>query len=93
MQDRVLQGLGLLLGEHTDAEVSVEVRLEGGRDHQVLPWRQLEARAHLTEVDECLRLGRLSVSQEEVLVQVHLPLPVELGGQQPIRQLGVRLSQ
>lgn len=47
-----LHGLRLLLGEHPDAEVSVQVRLEGGRDDQVLARRQLEARADLTQVDE-----------------------------------------
>ena len=76
----VLQGLSLLLGKHPDAEVSVEVRFEGGRDDQVLPWRQLEAGADLPLVGESLGLGGLGVGQEEVLVQVDLPLSVELGG-------------
>lgn len=76
----VLHSLGLLLGEHSDAEVSVEVWLKCGRDDQVLSWRQFEASADLSQVDESFGLRRLSVAQEEVLVQVHLPLPVELKG-------------
>lgn len=49
---RILLGLRLLLGEHPDAEVSVEVRFEGGGDDQVLSGRQLEAGADLAQVDE-----------------------------------------
>lgn len=75
---RVLLGLCLLLGEHSDAEVSVEVRFKGGRDDQVFSRRQFEARADLTQIDEGLWPRRLSVGQEEVLIQVHLPLPLEL---------------
>ena len=76
----VLLGLSLLLREHTDAEVSVEMRFEGGRDDQVLSRRQLEARADLTQVDEGFGSCRLSVGQEVVLVQMHLPLALILKG-------------
>lgn len=57
------------------------MRLEGGRYDQVLPRRQFEARAHLAQVDEGFRPGRLRVGQEEVLIQVHLPLALELWGE------------
>lgn len=50
----VLLGLCLLLGEDSDAEVSVEVRLEGGRHDQILSGWQFEARANLPQVDEGL---------------------------------------
>lgn len=73
-----LHGLRLLLGEHSDAEISVLVRLEGGWDDQVLSRWQLEAGAHLPQVDEGLRPRRLSVGQEEVLVQVDIPLSAKL---------------
>lgn len=49
---QVLQGLCLLLGEHPDAEVPVEVWFEGGGDDQVLSRRQFEARADLPQVNE-----------------------------------------
>lgn len=75
---RVLLGLRLLLGEHSDAEVSVLVWLKGRRDDQVLSWWQFETSADLPQVDERFGPRRLSVSQEEVLVQMHLTLALEL---------------
>lgn len=75
---RVLLGIRLLLGEHSDAEVSILVRLKGGRDDQVLSRGELEARAHLPQIDEGFGLGCLSVAQEEGLVQVYFTLTFEL---------------
>lgn len=68
----------LLLGEHPDTEVSVDVRFEGGRDDQVLSRWQFEAIAELTQVDEGFWPRRLSVGHEEVPRQMHIPLSVEL---------------
>jgi len=72
--------LGLLLGEDADAEVSVLVRLEGGRDDQVLARRQAEAAAHLSQVDEGFGASGGGVPQEEVPVQVDVPLTAGLRG-------------
>lgn len=54
------------------------MRLKGGRDDQVLSRGELEARAHLPQIDEGFGPGCLSVAQEEVLVQVYFTLTFEL---------------
>lgn len=68
----------LLLREDTQAEVTVLIRLEGGRHDQVFASRQLEACADLTQVDEGLRASFLRVRQEKVLIQVQVCLALEL---------------
>lgn len=70
--------VGLLLGEHADAEVSVLVGLEGGGHDEVLARRQREAAAHLTQVDEGLGARGRRVALEEVAVQVDAPLAAVL---------------
>lgn len=47
--------LRLLLSEDPEDKVSLFVGIKGGRDDQVLPGGQAEARAHLSQVDEGLR--------------------------------------
>lgn len=66
--------LGLFLREDSDAEVSVLLRLEGGREDQILPRGQTEAAADLSQVDEGFRASGGGVTQEEVLVEVNVPL-------------------
>ncbi len=90
---KVLLGLWLLLREHSDAEVSIQVRLEGGRDDQVFSGWQSEARADLTQVDEGLWPCRLSVGQEEILIQMHLPLPLELKGEAADEQMNCSVKE
>lgn len=68
----------LLLREDTQAEIAVFVRLEGGRHHEVFAYRQPEACADLTQVDEGLRASFLCVRQEKVLIQVKVRLAFEL---------------
>lgn len=73
-----LQRLSLFFGKHTQTEVSVLVGFEGGRYDEVLSRRQFEARAYLSQVNESLRASFLSMCQEEILIQVHVPLTVKL---------------
>lgn len=73
-----LQCLSLFFGKHTQAEVSVLVGFEGGRYDEVLSRRQFEACAYLSQVNESLRASFLCVCQEEILIQVHVPLTVKL---------------
>lgn len=73
-------GPGALLGEETQHEVPLLVGLESGGHHHVLPGRQAEARADLTQVDELLRARPRRVSQEEVPLQVHGRLAHQLVG-------------
>lgn len=70
--------LGLLLREHPDTEVSVLVGFESGGQDQVLPGGEAEAAAHLPEVDEGLGPCGRRVAEEEVPVQVNVPLATEL---------------
>ena len=77
-RENVLE-FGLLLGEDTDDEVSVQVGLEGGGQDQVLPRGQAEAAAHFAQVDEGVGPSCRRVAQEEVPVQVDVPLPRVLG--------------
>lgn len=50
----LLHCLCLLLGENSDAEISILMWLKGGWDDQVFSRRQLEAGGHLPQVDEGL---------------------------------------
>lgn len=70
--------VSLLLGEHPDAEVSVFVGLEGGRDQEVLARGQREAAAHLAQVDEGLGARGRRVALEEVAVEVDASLAAVL---------------
>lgn len=70
--------ISLLLGEHPQTEVTVLVRLEGGRDDKVFARRQREATAHLAQVDEGLGARSRRMAQEEVAVQVDVSLAVVL---------------
>lgn len=70
--------LSLFLCEHSNAEVSVLVRLKGGWDDQILSRGQREAAAHFSQVDEGFRASSGGMMQEEVLVQVDVPLTAEL---------------
>lgn len=70
--------VGLLLGEHSDAEVSILLRLEGRRHDQVLAWWQREAAAHFSQVDEGFGPSGGAVMKEEVPAQVNIPLTPEL---------------
>ena len=47
----------MLLGEDTQHEAALAVRLKGGRDDDVFAGRELEAVAHLTEVGEGVAHG------------------------------------
>lgn len=58
------------LREDSEDKVSLLLGFEGGRDDDVLPGGQLEARAHLSQVDEELRAGTGTVRQEEISLQV-----------------------
>ena len=66
--------LGLCLREDAQAEVPVLIRFVGGGDDDVLSWRQAEATAHLTSVDEGLRAGSQAAAQEEFAIQADIPL-------------------
>lgn len=68
----------LLLRENSDAEVSVFVGLEGGRDDEVLARWQREAAAHLAQVDEGLGARSRGVALEEVAVEVDTSLAAVL---------------
>ena len=47
----------MLLGEDTQHEAALAVRLEGGRDDDVFAGRELEAVAHLTPFLKGVALG------------------------------------
>lgn len=70
--------VGLFLAEDPHAEVSILVGLEGGRDDQILAGRQRESAAHFPQVDEGFRSSGGGVAQEEVPVQVDVPLAAVL---------------
>lgn len=78
--------VSLLLGEHADAEVSVLVGFEGGRDDQVLAGRQAEAAADFTQVNEGFGASGGRVTQEEVPVEVDVPLTAELRDRRGTKQ-------
>lgn len=79
MHDRVtLLSVVLLLGEDAHTEVPVEVGLEGGGHDEVLPGGQMEAWGDLPRIDEGLGARLLRMGQEEVPVQMHVPLAMEL---------------
>lgn len=71
-------GVSWLFREHPEHKVSVLLGLEGGGDDDILSLGQAEAGADLSQVDEGLRAGLLGMGQEIVLIQVDLPLAVEL---------------
>ena len=56
-------------GEDSDDELSLLVRLEGGRDDDVRAGREPEPDGHLAEVDERLGSPDAAVVPEEVRVQ------------------------
>lgn len=63
-------GVGGLLRENPEDEVSLFVRLEGGGDDDVFAGRQTQARADLPQVDEELWASAGGVGEEEVSLQV-----------------------
>lgn len=69
---------GLLLREDTQAEVAIQVGIEGGGNDEVFAGWQLEPGADLAQVDEGLGASCLRVRQEKVLVQVQVRLALEL---------------
>lgn len=62
----------MLLCEDAKQEVGISVRLEGGGNDEVLPWRQLEMAAHLPGGSEDLREAMVLMLHEEVLLQVDI---------------------
>lgn len=72
------QGLGLLLGEHPQAEVAVLEGLEGGRHHHILPGGQLHARGDFAQVDVGAGAGGRRAAQEEVPAQVRVRVTLQL---------------
>lgn len=74
----ILQCLSLFFGKHAQAEVSVLMGFVGGWHDEVLSGRQFEAGAYLSQVNESLRASFLCMCQEEILIQVHVPLSVKL---------------
>lgn len=70
--------ISLFLREDSDTEVSVLVGFEGGRDDQILSGRQTEAAADFSQVDEGFGASGRGMAQEEVLVQVDVPLTAVL---------------
>lgn len=69
----------LLLGEDSQDEVSLLVWLKGRRHNDVLAGGQPDLVAHLPQVDEGLGPCPRLVSQEEVLLQVHMLAALGLG--------------
>lgn len=78
LQGEDLLKVDMLLREDPDGEVAVLVGLEGGREDEVLPGREAEAVAHLSQVDEGLRAGLGGIAQEEALIQMNLSPPCVL---------------
>lgn len=72
------QGLGLLLGEHPQAEVAILEGFEGGWHHQVFPRGQPSTARHLPQVDIGAGASRGLVTQEEVPAQVHVCVTLQL---------------
>lgn len=70
--------VSFLLGKDPQAEVPVLVGLEGGRHHDVLARRQLEAVEHLPQVDVGVRPLPRPRRQEELLAQVDVGLSGQL---------------
>lgn len=70
----------LLLREHSDTEVPILIWLKGGRDNEVLSWRQNEAAADFPQVDEGFGSCSGGVAQKEVFVQVDVSPTGKLTG-------------
>lgn len=63
-------GVGGLLGENPEDKVALSVRLVGGRNDDVFPGGESQARADLPQVDEELRASAGGVGEEELPLQV-----------------------
>lgn len=88
MVSETLLCLSLLLREDAQAEVSILVGLKCGGDDQVLPRRKPEPGADLPQVDEGLGASLLAMRQEEVFVQVDVPLTMKLMDKRDSQEAG-----
>lgn len=74
MSEHLLK-VSMLLRKDPNGKVPVLVGLKRGGDDEVLPRRQTEAVADLSEIDEGLWAGLGRIAQEESPIQMNLSLP------------------